>query len=430
MKPAQFRRLWRRAGSRYAWPVAIFGRRSARQRLRRATEESLTIPAFSSPPDCTPWVIGGLWPAELSPNNAETAALAAYLKADLDRIVSSANDELRTLRSAVMLDSARRAAEAAVIDEARAWAVRRVESTLRQLRGQPAPPVVPRPSATAGSGGTDLERTRVLPAIKDEHPGAADDLASTRVLPVVEDAIGEEQPGAHEKEHVQLAAPPEAEIAVAESVAPARGVAAPESDDERLQRLLTFVARQEPRLNWAVGQRADGLTVLVTDLAHGWVPPGLMLPEGVQLLEPQRRSGGIAKLIGTTARLATYRPGDFLGWTSDFTPTTPSPKPRELPTSDNLASELSGVTRWRDGLPRIVHLLAQAAAAGGGVGEDEIDLLRVHLDTARHEVVAQYPNVDPALLLNCMLLAATESGVTGDPVSANYHFAWFRELNQ
>ncbi|KZS81243.1 vegetative cell wall protein precursor [Mycobacterium kansasii] len=409
--------------------MAIFGRRSARQRLRRATEESLTIPAFSSPPDCTPWVIGGLWPAELSPNNAETAALAAYLKADLDRIVSSANDELRTLRSAVMLDSARRAAEAAVIDEARARAVRRVESTVRQLRGQPVPPVVPRPSVTADSGGTDLERTRVLPAIKDEQPGAAGDPASTRVLPVIADATGEEQPAAHEKEQVQQAAPPEAEIAVAKSVTPARGVAAPESDDERLQRLLTFVARQEPRLNWAVGQRADGLTVLVTDLAHGWVPPGVMLPEGVQLLEPQRRSGGVAKLIGTTARLATYRPGDILGWTSDFTSTTPSPKPRELPASDNLASELSGATRWRDGLPRIVHLLAQAAVAGG-VGEDEIDLLRVHLDTARHEVLAQYPNVDPALLLNCMLLAATESAVIGDPVSANYHFAWFRELSR
>ncbi|EUA08047.1 hypothetical protein I546_5006 [Mycobacterium kansasii 732] len=375
-------------------------------------------------------MIGGLWPVELSPNNAETAALAAYLKADLDRIVSSANDELRTLRSAVMLDSARRAAEAAVIDEARARAMRRVESTLRQLRGQPAPPVVPRPSVTADWSRTDLERTRVLPAIKDEQPGAAGDLASTRVHPVVEDATGEEQPAAHEKEPVQQAAPPEAVVTVAESVIPARGMAAPEPDDERLQRLLTFVARQEPRLNWAVGQLADGVTVLVTDLAHGWVPPGVMLPEGVQLLKPKRRSGGVAKLIGMTARLETYRPGDFLGWTSDFTPTTSSPKPRELPTLDHLLPELSGATRWRDGLPRIVHLLAQAAAAGGGVGEDEIDLLRVHLDTARHEVVAQYPNVDAALLLNCMLLAATESGVTGDPVSANYHFAWFRELSR
>jgi len=42
------------------------GRRAARQRLRRATHESLTVPVFDSPVDCTPWVIGGLWPAELS----------------------------------------------------------------------------------------------------------------------------------------------------------------------------------------------------------------------------------------------------------------------------------------------------------------------------------------------------------------------------
>lgn len=59
---------------------------------------------------------------------------------------------------------------------------------------------------------------------------------------------------------------------------------------------------------------------------------------------------------------------------------------------------------------------------------DEADLLRVHLDTARSQVLAQYPKIDTALLLNCMLLAATEAFVVGDPVSANYHFSWFQEL--
>ena len=61
---------------------------TARQRLRRATRESLTIPAFSSPVDCTPWVTGGLWPAELSPATDETATLAKYLKDDLQRILA------------------------------------------------------------------------------------------------------------------------------------------------------------------------------------------------------------------------------------------------------------------------------------------------------------------------------------------------------
>ena len=62
--------------------------------------------------------------------------------------------------------------------------------------------------------------------------------------------------------------------------------------------------------------------------------------------------------------------------------------------------------------------------------EEEADLLRVHLDTARYQVLTQYPDVEPALLLNCLLLAATESSVAGDPISANYHFAWFLKLDE
>jgi hypothetical protein len=61
--------------------------------------------------------------------------------------------------------------------------------------------------------------------------------------------------------------------------------------------------------------------------------------------------------------------------------------------------------------------------------EEQVDLLRVHLDTARHQVLIQYPDVGPALLLNCLLLAATDSVVSGDSISANYHFAWFQKLN-
>ena len=45
----------------------------------------------------------------------------------------------------------------------------------------------------------------------------------------------------------------------------------PEADSERLLRLVQFVARQEPGLRWAVSNREDGTTVLVTNLAHGWI---------------------------------------------------------------------------------------------------------------------------------------------------------------
>ncbi len=183
----------------------------------------------------------------------------------------------------------------------------------------------------------------------------------------------------------------------------------------------------EPRLNWAVGVHADGTTVLVTDVAHGWIPPGIALPEGVRLLAPARRAGRAPELVGITTCCKTYTPGDSLRRAVDSTAPTSSVQPRALPAIAGLSVELGIATQRHDGLPKIVH--AMATAAGNGAAAEEVDLLRVHVDTALHHVLAQYPRVDPALLLNCMLLAATERSVTGDPIAANYHFAWFRELD-
>lgn len=368
-------------GCRYAVPVAIFGRMTARQRLRRATRESSTIPTFSSPFDCTPWVTGGLWPAELSANgsnNDETTRLAAYLKVDLQRIASSANDELRIIARAGLIGSARRTAEARVIDDARARAVRRVESTMRQLRQLT--------HQASGSHRADLDKTQVMPAITDAQPV--------------------ERPAAE----------------------PTESAAEPESPDDRLQRLLGFVARQEPRLNWAIGDRVDGTTILATDLAHGWIPPGIAVPEGVRLLEPERRTGRAAELIGTTARCLTYAPGGSTSWSADVSATRSSAQPFELPGIEDLGWELGAATHWRDGLPKVVHTLAKAAAAGTGVVDEEVDLLRVHLDTARYQLLAQYPDVDALQLLNCMLVAATLGNVSKDTTAANYHFSWFKKL--
>lgn len=152
--------------------MAIFGRKTARQRLRRATQESPTIPAFSSFIDCTPWVTAALWPAELSTITAETAALADYLRADLQRITSSANHELKIIKRAGMPDSARQAEEAPVIDEARARAVRRVESTVRHVRAMKAaaPAGYRRMQVTERLAGTDVDKTQVIPAVTDAEP--------------------------------------------------------------------------------------------------------------------------------------------------------------------------------------------------------------------------------------------------------------------
>jgi hypothetical protein len=149
----------------------------------------------------------------------------------------------------------------------------------------------------------------------------------------------------------------------------------------------------------------------------------------VQLLEPESRTGRLSELLGSTRHSVTYVPGESVNWSTDFADSEASLQARELTTVDDLGWELGAATHWREGVPRLVHTLAKAAAGGADIVEQEADLLRVHLDTARYQVLAQYPDVDPAQLLNCMLLAATECSVRGDPVSANYHFAWFRKLD-
>src|ERR1700758_1505779 len=148
---------------------------TARQRLRRATQESLEIPAFSTHSDCTPWVTGGLWPAELSTTTAETAALADHLRADLQRITRSANDKLKVIKRAEMTQSAREAEEARVIDEARARAVRRVESTIRHVRAMKAEMLAGhrRPQVTRRFAGRDIHETQIMPAVTDAEPAVA-----------------------------------------------------------------------------------------------------------------------------------------------------------------------------------------------------------------------------------------------------------------
>lgn len=577
------------------------------------------MPAFSSPIDCTPWVIGGLWPAELSTITAENAAVAEYLKTDLQRIADSANDHLKMIKRAGLADLPRQAEEARVIDEARARAVRRVESTIRQLHavtagatagsarphpaGPPPPPdmdrtqvlpavadwgppgrrprwrVVEKPAPVAPDEGEpaappddkapeetaptpDIEDTQVIPRISAAEPGTEapaerapepawepaangrhhlepDELGwtpdaemanaaveETQIIPAIAEIEPEDppiprvatpaatpmeetqvipavtEPEPVDEEPAEVAAPadwepvwngrhhaepdeptggeaelpdpvadiaaaaameetqvipavPEAEPAEAEPADSGRHHAEPEEpagrgepappepfrrpaqekataatgfDIDRLNRLLEFVVRQEPRLNWAIGDRADGTTVLVTDLAHGWIPAGINLPAGVRLLAPERRTGRVAALIGDAIRVVSYSPGDSLRRSADFAATRSSSEPRELPAIADLGTVLSATTRRFEGLPRIVQRLADTAAAEAVVIDQEVDVLRVHLDTARYQLLVQYPTVNPTLLLKCLLMAATEGLASGDPVSANYHLAWYQKL--
>ena len=192
----------------------------------------------------------------------------------------------------------------------------------------------------------------------------------------------------------------------------------------RLQRLVTAVARQQPRLAWAAGDRADDTTVLTTDLASGWVPPGIDLPAAVTLLPPARRRGDLETLLGEVKVVSGYTPIHQL---PEDEPVVTSPRPRRTADIDELGWELSQATQWRDGLPRLAHTLAKAASTGSGVLESEIELLQGHLKAVSSRVLDSYPHyVDPDDVGNWQLLAAIEALIAGDKTGANYHLAWFQ----
>lgn len=342
------------------------------------------------PDDCTPWVLGGLWPAVLDNVTPETAPIADYLKRDLQRIADSANHKLRILHETPMPDAVRATEQNRVVDSARAFAVQRVESTMRQLHNQA------------------VEATQVLPSLgpHTDEP--------TRAMPRLPTPPAEEpaEPAVHE--------PGEQEPAEQ---------AQPETPEQRLRRMVDMLARQEPGLRWAAGLRPDGTTVVVTDLAYGWVPPGIVLPPGTEVPAPEKRAGSLRALLGVTETAVRYNPGDpFTGGRA--IDSGDAPGAMSAPEIDDLGWLLSEATRWREGLPRITHTLARAAAAGTGVVDAELDVLRVHLDTARYQLLSRYPATDSALLLNCLLLAATTALAAGDRDAANYHFAWFIECNR
>jgi len=209
----------------------------------------------------------------------------------------------------------------------------------------------------------------------------------------------------------------------AKEVTVATAGAIPES---RLHRLLAAVARQEPRLRWAIGDREDGSTVLVTDLASGWIPPHVEIPTGVILLAPGRRTGGVVTLLVDAVLTADYEPGDVIAAADEADPVPMSIQARQTTPVDDLGWELSRAIRWRDGLPRQAYTLARAALAHTGHLETEIGLLRDHLDAAARHVLDCYPD-DPAddALGNWQLLATVDALLDHDAMRANYHFAWF-----
>lgn len=369
--------------------------------MRRATQQALSIPTFGVPDDCTPWVLGGLWPPELDSPAPERASLADHLKRDLHQIATSANRKLVAINESRIAEPHRQTEQIRVINVARALAVLRVETTIRQLRGQPL--AFQSEYLRPAPGPDDQRSAGAMAAVDPDQTTAVLEAVTKRARPrpVVD-------PGT--KAPVPPAEPP-----------------AVESDPAmRLQRLVEFVARQEPALRWAVGEREGGRVVLVTDLAYGWIPPGIDIPTEVEVLTPQHRNSTLADLLGPVDQIASYRPGD------SFSPVTFGPtrfaEVRCVETIDDLDWRLTEATANRDGLPQIARTAARAVASGRALPEAEYHLLLAHLDTVRYQLVTRYGNADTAALANCMLLAATAASVTRHRAAANYHFAWFLEL--
>ena len=196
---------------------------------------------------------------------------------------------------------------------------------------------------------------------------------------------------------------------------------------ERLQRLLEAVARQQPKLNWAIAELEDGTTLLATDLAGGWIPPGVEIPTGVELLAPAVRAGDLEKMLGSAILTAAYRPGQYLPSAKTADPVAMSIRARDTAAVQDLGWELSQATKWRDGLPRLAHTLAKAVSAKTGHLDSEVQLLRDYLNSIARIVISRYPdNVIPAQVGNWQLMATIDALINDEKTLANYHFAWFQ----
>lgn len=301
----------------------------------------------------------------------------------------------------------------------------------------PVAPMAPPPAAPAGplpAYGSDLRPTAAAaappPPVAAPAPLSAPTSAASGTAASNQPAVVRQAPTAAAQTGVTPAGIAETAMGSAATGAIAGAAAQQSIEQARLDRLLEAVARQEPKLKWAIGDREDGTTVLVTDLASGWIPPHIEIPKGVELLQPQKRRGGLEHLLGETVNHSIWTPGHYLPNAKDVEPVEMTFRARQVPDIEELNWELTQATNWRDGLPRLAHTLTKAGIAGTGVLESEADLLYEHLTAARGNVVRAYPgSVDPTDVGNWQLLAAISGLIAKDKTTLKYHFAWFQALS-
>ncbi|WP_373142003.1 DUF5631 domain-containing protein [Mycobacterium marinum] len=200
------------------------------------------------------------------------------------------------------------------------------------------------------------------------------------------------------------------------------------AEQQRLRRIVDAVASQEPGLSWAAGLRDDGrTTLLITDLAGGWIPPHVRLPSHVTLLEPATRRSdiGAADLLGAVTISAVHQPHGYIGEPGRDAPKLAGDRAARIaPEIDELGPTLAEHVRRRDGLPRVAQVVAVAAARKYGVPDNEAELLRARASDIHRSVLAAYPHHDLAEATDWMLLAAIDALIDDNRTAANYHLAW------
>jgi len=186
---------------------------------------------------------------------------------------------------------------------------------------------------------------------------------------------------------------------------------------------MPAVARQQPRLRWAAGTRPDGSTLLVTDLAGGWIPPGIGIPGDVELPDPGSFAPGrtLQDLLGDNEFASRYAPGEQLG---DITMDL-SDSPRRVEPVATLARDLRDAAEWRNRLPVIARTLAKFQV---GARPLEVEELRRALDAQRAMVLDSYAAgaTDMHSAGNWMLMAAIDAVHGDDPGLAAYTFGGSR----
>jgi hypothetical protein len=300
-----------------------------------------------------------------------------------------------------------------------------------------APPVSAGPVAMPSptpliAYGADLRPPAVAaaaaPPVNVAAPGSAPINPSGSAAPTSQPTVVRQQPSAATPLAV-AAGLTERAVAAATGGSAVGATAARTEAENRLQRLLAAVARQQPQLRWAIGNLDNGDTVLATDFAGGWLPPHVDIPVGVKLMQPAAHRRNLAALLGAATLTAHYERGQYLS--PEAEPVAMSIRARDTTAVEDLGWALSQATKWRDGLPRLAHTLAKAITAQTGFLDSEVVLLREHLRAVERIVLVKYPaNVNPAEVGNWQLLATIAALLDNDQRLANYHFAWFQTQAQ